>query len=284
MRNSSKNKIYNNSLASQSEVINPSTSSKHTPKQETAAGNNKGKLQPKKSLSSLTESSAHTISDVNAAHSYKQKQEQIIEMIQSNMKRSEDIQQSLTSGSKFFQSVNAQPPAVIHDFSSSYEKKPFELANSADQHERSGGKTEEGDEVVHLPGLKAPTPSKASSALKSGSFTGVGSGLIDNANQADVPLFQPSSSLKPVILKEKASTGTWQEQHTGEVVEDVFNDAQLLQKRIASEENTPAMDDRMSLLPEIKPAQQPECGSSSENGTFGQEETHSPINIMGTIM
>ena len=44
------------------------------------------------------------------------------------------------------------------------------------------------------------------------------------------------------------------------------------------------MDERMSLLAEIQPAQQPESGSSSENGTFGQEETHSPINIMGTIM
>ena len=39
----------------------------------------------------MTESSALTGSDAAAAHSYKQKQEQIIEMIQSNMKRSEDI-------------------------------------------------------------------------------------------------------------------------------------------------------------------------------------------------
>ena len=79
------------------------------------------------------------------------------------------------------------------------------------EHERSVGKTEEGDEVVHLPGLKAPTPSKASSALKSGSFTGVGQGLVDSNSQPEVPLFQPSNTLKPVLLKEKASTGTWQE-------------------------------------------------------------------------
>ena len=37
-------------------------------------------------------------------HNYKRKQDQIIEMIQSNMKRSEDIQQSLSSG-RFFSSV-----------------------------------------------------------------------------------------------------------------------------------------------------------------------------------
>jgi len=37
-------------------------------------------------------------------HNYKKKQDQIIEMIQSNMKRSEDIQQSLSSG-RFFASV-----------------------------------------------------------------------------------------------------------------------------------------------------------------------------------
>ena len=37
-------------------------------------------------------------------HNYKRKQDQIIEMIQSNMKRSEDIQQSLASG-RLFSSV-----------------------------------------------------------------------------------------------------------------------------------------------------------------------------------
>ena len=61
-----------------------------TPKDGGASGKS-GKQAPKKSHSSMTESSALTGSDAAAAHSYKQKQEQIIEMIQSNMKRSEDI-------------------------------------------------------------------------------------------------------------------------------------------------------------------------------------------------
>ena len=40
------------------------------------------------------------------------------------------------------------------------------------------------------------------------------------------------------------------------MVEDVFNDAQILQSRIMDDETTPIMDDeRISVLPEISPAE-----------------------------
>ena len=56
------------------------------------------------------------------------------------------------------------------------------------------------------------------------------------------------------------------------MVEDVFNDAQILQNRITEDETTPVMDERISILPEISPAEQPEDGSSSEGGGLGADD------------
>ena len=68
------------------------------------------------------------------------------------------------------------------------------------------------------------------------------------------------------------------------MVEDVFNDAQILQNRITEDETTPVMDERISILPEISPAEQPEDGSSSEGGGLGADDVQSPINLMASSL
>ena len=43
------------------------------------------------------------------------------------------------------------------------------------------------------------------------------------------------------------------------------------------------MDERISILPEISPAEQPEDGSSSEGG-LGADDVQSPINLMASSL
>lgn len=56
-------------------------------------------------------------------------------------------------------------------------------------------------------------------------------------------------------LMGEPAVDSWEVNEMTDMVEDVFNDAQLLQSRINEDDSMPTLDERISILPDIHPAE-----------------------------
>ena len=72
-------------------------------------------------------------------------------------------------------------------------------------------------------------------------------------------MFQPTTSFQSSAamkgLMGEPAVDSWEVNEMTDMVEDVFNDAQLLQSRINEDDSMPTLDERISILPDIHPAE-----------------------------